>query len=224
MTVDETRLRQLVQVFLAENQKLNLSAFRSEEHCWTGNVLDSLALLQAVEAYPQLKTIGSLCDIGTGGGFPLLPLALCLPGTRCLGMDSIAKKVDAVRRIAETMEMKNAELICGRLEELGHDEKYREKFDIVTARAVAPISVIMEYAVPLLKVGGLCVFWKSTKLADELKSSAVAQKSLKCPFAGTFEYDLPAEWGKRTLVFFKKAGPTPSDYPRKVGLPKQKPL
>jgi 16S rRNA (guanine527-N7)-methyltransferase len=224
MVVDEDILRRLVKRFLEENAKLNLSAFRSEEHCWVGNVLDSIALLQAFDAYPQLKTMTSLVDIGTGGGFPLVPLGICLPKVQCLGIDATQKKVDAVRRIVESLGVTNVSLLCGRIESLAHSAEHREKADLVTARAVAPLAVLLEYAVPLLKVGGLCAFWKSTKVADELAGSAGAQRALKCLYLGAFNYTLPDQWGDRTIVFFKKTAATPSDYPRRTGIPKQKPI
>jgi len=224
MVIDESRLRQLVGCFLQENAKLNLSAFRSEEHCWVGNVLDSIALLQAFEAYQMLKTIASLVDIGTGGGFPLVPLGICLPNVQCLGIDATQKKVDAVRRIVEAMELPNVKLICGRVESLAHSAEHREQADLVTARAVAPLSVLLEYAMPLLKTGGVCACWKSTKVADELAGTAGAQRALHASFMGIFNYTLPDQWGDRTIVFFKKNAPTPADFPRRTGIPKQKPL
>lgn len=224
MTIDEPKLRQLTDVFLAENKKLNLSAFRSPEHCWVGNVLDSIAILQAFDEQKELRGVTSLLDIGTGGGFPLLPLALCLPHVACTGLDATQKKIDAVRRITETMALPNVTLRCGRIESFAHNRDLREHFDLVTARAVAPLAVLLEYAVPFLKTGGLCAFWKSTKIADELAGSASAQKQLSAPFMRTFQYTLPDEWGDRTIVFFKKIAETSKDYPRRTGVPKQKPL
>lgn len=224
VTVDESRLRQLCETFLVENKKLNLSAFRSPEHCWVGNVLDSVALLQATDVQPDLRKIHSLLDIGTGGGFPLLPLALCLPEVACTGMDATQKKIDAVGRIVEAVGISNVTLKCGRVESFAHNAELRETFDFVTARAVAPLSVLLEYSVSFLKVGGLCAFWKSTKVADELAMSATAQKLLSAPFAGTYTYALPEHWGERTIVFFKKTAATDKDYPRRTGVPKQKPL
>ena len=220
----EKELRTLVDVFLAENAKLNLSAFRTQDHCWVGNVLDSLSFLKACGAVRGLEIPTRLLDIGTGGGFPLLPLGVCLPDTHCVGMDATAKKIDAVGRIVTAMGIKNIELICGRTEELAHQKELRGTFDIVTARAVAPLAVILEYAVPFLKVGGHCVFWKSSKVADELTSSAVAQRLLHASFVGTFEYELPGDWGKRLLVVFKKNAGTSPEYPRDNGVPKTRPL
>lgn len=224
MTIDEIRLRQLVKVFLEENKKLNLSAFRTEELCWAGNILDSVAFLQAFDAYSELKKVRSLVDLGTGGGFPLLPLSLCLPEVTCTGVDSMQKKIDAVQRIVDALLISNVRLLCDRAENIAHSNDYRGRYDLVTARAVAPLAVLLEYAVPLLKVGGMCVFWKSTKVADELAATAAAQKVLVSSFAGTFTYALPDKWGERTIVFFRKNGDTPSEYPRRTGVPKQKPL
>lgn len=224
MTIDESKLHELVRVFLEENKKLNLSAFRTEEHCWTGNVLDSLAFLQALEATEGLKMPETLLDIGTGGGFPLLPLAISLPKTHCSGIDATKKKVDAVQRIVTSLALINVGLFAERLEDKARDKNFREKFDIVTARAVAPLSILLEYAVPFLKVGGTCAFWKSSKVADELAESARAQKALSVSFAGTYEYELSADFGKRLIVFFRKTKPTSSEYPRKVGIPKANPL
>lgn len=223
MQSDESQLHRLVDVFLSENKKLNLSAFRTKEHCWIGNVLDSIALLKAFRAF-GFGFGSTFIDIGTGGGFPLLPLALCAPDVRCIGIDSVAKKIDAISRIAAAMGLSNVELHCGRIEELARGRKFRESADLVTARAVAPIRVLLEYAVPLLKVGGLCAFWKGSNIADELRSSAHAQKLLHVAFAGIYEYELPGSWGRRLIVFFKKIAATPEKYPRNVGMPKGKPL
>lgn len=222
--IDEPRLRQLLHVFLEENKKLNLSAFREEEHAWVGNILDSLGFLHLSEKEPKLQEITSLLDIGTGGGFPLLPLALTLPAIQCAGIDSTKKKIDAVERMVETLKIPNVKLLSGRMEDLAHQEALEGKFDLVTARAVASLSVLLEYAARFLKVGGHAAFWKSTKVASELAASAEAQKTLRMPFVRTQEYSLPEGWGDRMIVLFKKTGETPKEYPRKTGLPKQKPL
>jgi 16S rRNA (guanine527-N7)-methyltransferase len=224
VSIDEQKLRALVLAFLLENAKLNLSAFRSPEHCWIGNVLDSLSLLDACKKIRGLHIPTRLLDIGTGGGFPLLPLALSWPDCHCVGIDATAKKIDAVGRIVQEMDSKNVELLCGRSEELAHQKELRGSFDLVVSRAVAPLSVILEYSVPFLKVGGHCVFWKSSKIADELASSASAQRLLHTSFVGTYEYELPEDWGKRLLVVYKKNAGTPAEYPRENGIPKAKPL
>ena len=133
MEINEPKLRQLVQAFLVENAKLNLSAFRTEEHCWIGNVVDSVSMLAAAEKIKPLEKASRLLDIGTGGGFPLLPLAVCLPNTTCVGIDATKKKIDAVGRIVESLGLTNVKLHCGRTEELARQKEMRATFDIVTA-------------------------------------------------------------------------------------------
>lgn len=122
------------------------------------------------------------------------------------------------------MDIKNITLHASRLEDIGHDESLRGTMDLVTARALAELPILLEYGIPLLKVGGLCAFWKSSKVADELASTAYAQKVLSAPFVRTFDYDLGDAFGKRCIVFFRKIAETRSLYPRKVGEPKLKPL
>lgn len=225
MPIDEPRLRELVQVFLGENQKLNLSAFRTPEHCWIGNVLDSLALLRADEEQkPFLKDVHRVLDMGTGGGFPLLPMAMCLPAATFVGVDATQKKVDAVRRIITAMNLRNVSLNAGRIEELAHTDALRASFDLVTVRAVAPLAVLLEYAAGFLKQGGLLACWKSTRVASELAETAKAQQVLGMQFLRIFTYELPGAFGERTIVFFRKTRTTPEVYPRKVGVPKGKPL
>jgi 16S rRNA (guanine527-N7)-methyltransferase len=223
----EQRLKELVTAFLIENKKLNLSAFRTEEHCWIGNVLDSISFLSIAETVLGRNWEEQpvrLLDLGTGGGFPLLPLSIVLPNAKCVGVDAVQKKVDAVQRIVTGMNLKNVELICQRSERLAQAPEFRGMYDVVTARAVAPISVLLEYMIPFLKVHGRCVLWKSKHIADELRMSTSATKELRAKLIESYTYDLPGDWGQRTLLVFEKVAPTPNEYPREVGVPKHKPL
>jgi 16S rRNA (guanine527-N7)-methyltransferase len=220
----ESKLRRLVEVFLAENAKLNLSALRTPEQCWMGNVMDSLPL---IDLLPKLNTNNEhlrILDIGTGGGFPLFPLAIALPQTELIGMDATRKKIDAVGRIAEAMELTNALLITGRAEELGHDPDLRESFDIVTARAVAPINTLLEYASPFTQPLGHIVLWKSLHAEEELHESLLARAELSCHLIMQHEYDLGGDWGTRQLLIFQKTATLSRKYPRGVGIPKKDPL
>ena len=223
----EQRLKELVTAFLIENKKLNLSAFRTEEHCWIGNVLDSISFLSIAETVLGRNWEEQpvrLLDLGTGGGFPLLPLSIVLPNAKCVGVDAVQKKVDAVQRIVTGMNLKNVELICQRSERLAQAPEFRGMYDVVTARAVAPISVLLEYMIPFLKVHGRCVLWKSKHIADELRMSPSATTELRAKLIESYTYDLPGDWGQRTLLVFEKVAPTPNEYPREVGVPKHKPL
>ena len=138
---DTQRLKDLVTVFLAENAKVNLSALRTEEQCFIGNVLDSLSfidLLPSIVAADSPAKPLRILDIGTGGGFPLLPLAMLLPQHEFVGLDAVLKKVDAVDRIIKTLHIPNAKVVSARVEEFAHRDNMRGTFDIVTFRAVAP--------------------------------------------------------------------------------------
>ncbi len=213
----EQRLKELVAAFLIENAKVNLSAFRTEEKCWIGNVLDSLAALDVIGSAEKIL------DIGTGGGFPLLPLKIALPQVHFTGIDSTQKKIDAIARIVDALGfISNLDLLCGRVEDLGHHDW--EDFDIVTARAVAEINVLLEYATPFVKVGGKIILWKSMDIDQELKDSVNAQRELNCRLVDHHVYELPDGFGKRQLLIFEKTKPLDKKYPRGVGVAKKKPL
>jgi len=172
----------------------------------------------------EKKKSMEILDLGTGGGFPLLPLALCFPGCSFVGMDATQKKVAAVERIAQTMELENVRLVAGRAEELGHDPDHRERYDLVLARAVAAINTLIELTAPFAKVGGHIVLWKSMNISTELEESLLARAELSCHLEQKFEYELPENFGKRQLLIFTKAHKTADKYPRSTGTPKKKPL
>src|SRR3989344_5595901 len=217
------RLRTLLHVFLAENEKLNLTALRAEEACWIGNILDSLAFLSVPDS--SLTADRSLLlDLGTGGGFPLLPIAIALPEIQCTGLDSVRKKIDAVGRIVQTMELRNVTLIAERSEILGKVLLHREHYDIVLSRAVAPLSILLEYASPFVKPGGSIVLWKSLHIDEELEKSGTAQREFRCPLSATHRYALPGDFGERQLLIFRKEGPLSKRYPRAIGDAKREPV
>jgi len=163
-------------------------------------------------------------DLGTGGGFPLLPLAICLPEAQLTGLDSTQKKIAAVERIAKELDLENLNLIAGRAEELGRDPAHREQYDLVLSRAVAELNVLLELCAPLCKVGGEIVLWKSMKIDKELEDSLMARAELTCHLIGQHEYELGGKFGKRQLLVFEKTSPTKEKYPRKVGEPKKNPI
>jgi len=217
----EARLKELCTIFLEENSKLNLSAFRTEETCWNGNILDSVAALGC--PLFERKNLRVL-DVGTGGGFPLLPLAICMPDSHFVGVDSTQKKIDAIKRIIDRMNLTNVELICGRTEELGHDKVHREQYDIVTARAVAELNTLLEFTSPFAKVKGHVVAWKSTTIDEELQNSLLARAEFSCHLTEKFRYTLPGDWGQRQLLLFEKSFALKRQYPREVGTPKKDPI
>lgn len=217
----QQRLEALKNVFLEENTKLNLSALRKDDAVWIGNILDSVVAMDL----PLFQQKGiTVLDIGTGGGFPLLPLAICNPDAAFTGLDSTQKKLDAIKRMTEVLELSNVTLLAGRTEEKGRDVQHRDHYDIVTARAVAPLNVLLEYCAPFVKPGGHLVAWKSMKIDTELEESLLARAELSCHLTDTYEYTLPGDWGKRQLLIFEKTSKTHGKYPRAVGTPKTHPL
>lgn len=220
----DLKLRELMRVFLDENAKLNLSALRTEEACWVGNILDSIAFLD-IPGISKLKDRRSkLLDLGTGGGFPLLPLAIALPQTTCIGLDSIKKKMDAVGRIIQKVGIPNASVITERSEVLGTHPKHREQYDIVTSRAVAPLNVLLEFCSPFVKVDGIIALWKSLHIDGELTESNRAQATVHCRISASHVYELPLDFGKRQILLFTKTAPLDNNVPRAIGEAKKNPL
>lgn len=219
----QQRLRDLLSAFLAENAKLNLSALRTEDAAWNGNILDSLPFLELIEK-GLIPSPSSILDIGTGGGFPLLPLAIMIPQAQCTGIDSIGKKIEAVKRITQAIGLNNITLIADRAETLARKPVHRGTYDVVVSRAVAPLATLLEYTAPFAKQGGHVVLWKSLHIDEELAASEAAQKELQCTLAHRHTYDLGGDWGNRQLLVLAKTGPTPRHYPRDVGEPKKTPI
>src|SRR3989344_3319341 len=165
-----------------------------------------------------------ILDIGTGGGFPLLPLAICLPQIQFTGLDSTKKKIDAVGRIVTALDLKNVTLVSGRAEAFGHDPAHRQHYDIVMTRAGGALNELLELMAPFTGVNGYCIAWKSLHIDEELKQSLPAQKELNYELVTKHEYDLPGDFGRRQLVVFQKKKVTPKAYPRAVGVPKKTPI
>ena len=220
-TETEGKLHELVSVFLEENAKVNLSALRTQDQCWIGNVMDSVEGLRVLSMSDDPQQI---LDVGTGGGFPLLPGALCYPQHAFVGIDATQKKIDAIGRIVDQLGIENVQLVCGRTEELGRDVDHREHYDMVTARAVAPLNVLLEYAAPFVKVGGIIACWKSMTIDTELQESLMARAELSCQLEDRLAYDLGGDWGKRQILVFRKRAALSDAYPRGVGIPKKQPL
>ena len=184
--------------FLEENSKHNLISKNDEKFLWEKHIYDSLALKIFFEKY-KIKN-ASVLDIGCGGGFPCLPLAIEFPDFNFTGIDSINKKINSVRTIAEKLKLKNLDLICNRVENLK-----TKKFDIVTSRAVADLSKICEYALPLLKNNGYFIAYKSKKALLEIKDAEAILRKLDGEIVDIIEYRLPLEEiYERNLICIKK--------------------
>lgn len=211
-----------VEFFSEYNKNVNLISSNDMSVFWQKHIFDSLALNLFFQKY-KIKNNIKLLDIGTGGGFPSVPLSLYFPEMKVFALDSISKKIAFINQLKDKFELHNLNTICSRVEEL--PQKYRNSFDFVTSRAMAELRVILECAVPFLKKGGYFVAFKSIKADEEIKNAENALKILNAKIVDIIDYQLPLdEKNKRVLVVVKKEKDTNIIYPRKNGLMKKKPL
>lgn len=208
---------------VSENQKMNLTGITDEPGVYLKHFYDSLTL---VEALPQLKTESlTLCDVGAGAGFPSLPVKIALPQLEVSIVDSLNKRIEFLQRLSDRLNLQNVHLFHDRAETFGGKKSpQRENFDVVTARAVAPLNVLAELCLPLAKVGGVFVAMKASQAEDELAQAKVAVATLGGKIVNQVELELPENGGHRTLVVIQKTKPTPNKYPRKPGTPSKLPL
>ena len=185
-------------VFLEENSKHNLISKKDENYLYEKHIYDSLGIKLFVEKYQIQKA--SILDIGCGGGFPCLPIAIEYPEFNIIGIDSIRKKINSVQTISEKLSLNNIELICDRVENIKD-----KKFDVIVSRAVAEMSKITTYALPLLKKDGYFVAYKSKKALEELENAKDVLKQYNAKVVDILEYKLPLEEVyERYLVCVKK--------------------
>lgn len=197
------------------NSKINLSAIREKEAVYEKHFQDSLLLTD----FFDIKDLNIL-DIGSGGGFPVLPLAIVTPSSSFTALDSVGKKMKVVADIATQLELKNVKTLHGRFEEFGKNPHHREKYDIVVARAVAPWPVILEYALPFVKVGGSFIAYQGPSVEEHLGSG------IEELLGGEIERVEETTLGENERVFveIKKVEKCSKAYPRMNGVPRQEPL
>ena len=195
--VNKEKYEQYMKLFLEENSKVNLISKKDEKFLWEKHIFDSLAINNFFEKHnPKRK---NLLDIGTGGGFPALPIAITYPEIKVVAVDSIGKKIRAIENIKNGLELQNIEPICTRVENLD------KKFDIITSRAVASLDKICEYALPKLEKNGYFIAYKSKKVNEEIEQAKTVLKKYKAEVIEIIEYKLPLEEEiNRNLVIIKK--------------------
>lgn len=195
------------------NARMNLTAVTEKEEVAKKHFVDSLA------AEPYLGQGAGVADVGTGAGFPGLPLLIVRPDLKMTLIDSLNKRVTFLKAVCETLGL-DAVFLHMRAEDAGRDANYRGMFDVVLTRAVSALPVLVELTVPLVKVGGISIAYKGE--ADEELDSA--KSALHLLHAEAKKIDVPSDYGVRSLIIMKKNAPTAKTYPRKAGIPVKKPL
>jgi 16S rRNA (guanine527-N7)-methyltransferase len=215
------RAERFVALLLEANQRLNLTRVVSPADVARLHLLDALAALPLLDA----AVPGPAVDLGSGGGVPALPLALARPDRDWTLVDSVAKKAAVLREMAAALGLGRVTVLAERAETLGQDRRHRERFAVATARALAPLPVLAELALPLVQVGGALLAWKGPvgEEADEVRRGRTAAAQLGGGRLELVDPGLPALGGHRFVVV-RKERPTPARFPRRPGEPARRPL
>ena len=204
-------------ILLEYNEKYNLTTITEEKDVYYKHFLDSVL----GEAF--FKPNAAVAEIGSGAGFPSIPLKIIRPDLRLDLFESVGKKCDFLRAVVDKLGFSGVNIYNMRAEDAARDSKFREKYDCVTARAVARMNTLSEYCLPFVKVGGVFIAYKSGD-TTELYEAETAYKTLGAKLLDIHAYALPEEYGERTLTLVKKIKPTPAKYPRGQGKERKNPL
>lgn len=202
------------------NEKMNLTGIVDREAVYEKHFYDSLTLVKAVE----INQIQSLVDVGSGAGFPSLPLKIAYPHLKVTIVDALAKRIRFLETIVSELGLRDVICLHGRAEELARDRLHRDRYDLATARAVARLAALNELCLPFVRPGGLFVAMKGSDMQAELMESKLSAKALNAKFQNAYQLTLPREGSSRQLIVLEKLGSTPKAYPRKAGIPVRQPL
>ncbi len=211
------------ELLVEKNQVMNLTAITEEKEVVTKHFVDSLS---AVRVLPNLydKKGLRILDVGTGAGFPGIPLKIAFPNCHITLLDSLKKRINFLQEICSQLELNDIYAIHGRAEDFGHIKKYREQFDVCVSRAVANLSTLSEYCLPFIKTGGLFISYKSGDVEEEVEAAGNAIKQLGGSIQTIDSFQLSGTAISRSFVVIKKQKSTPGKYPRRSGLPSKDPL
>ncbi|WP_102693430.1 16S rRNA (guanine(527)-N(7))-methyltransferase RsmG [Rummeliibacillus pycnus] len=202
------------------NEKMNLTAITDQPSVYLKHFYDSIS----AAFYIDFHNVQSLCDVGAGAGFPSIPIKICFPHLKVTIVDSLNKRIQFLNHLSDVLHLEHMHFVHSRAEDFGQITTYREQFDMVTARAVARLSVLSELCIPLVKSGGQFVAMKAASGEEELKDAQKAISILGTKLFEKFEFSLPIENSERTIYVFEKIKNTPKKYPRKPGVPNKSPI
>jgi 16S rRNA (guanine527-N7)-methyltransferase len=220
----QSQFQTLYNEILSGNQRLNLTRITEPDEFWEKHLWDSLRGIFPGENLEREADGIAAIDIGTGGGFPGLPVAIAQPQWNLTLVDSTRKKIQFIQQAAQSLDLKNVRCLVDRAEALGQDPKHRERYNLALIRAVATATVCAEYVIPLLKVGGSAVLYRGQWSDYEQDELQVALDALGGELLHCDRFTTPLTDGQRTCLILRKTSTTPSVYPRAIGIPTQKPI
>jgi 16S rRNA (guanine527-N7)-methyltransferase len=206
------------------NEKINLTTIVGYQEAQVKHFLDSISVISALTREEMDRADFSIIDIGTGAGFPGLPLKILLAEPRLVLVDSTAKKVAFLRCVTRELGLDNVEIVCGRAEEIAHLPLYRQRFDLALSRAVASLPVLAELALPFCRIGGKFVAQKKGEVEQEMQKAVKAIETLGGKLGQVKRIELEGLRDGRYLVIIDKIYPTPEKYPRRPGVPGRRPI
>lgn len=202
------------------NTKVNLTAITDPKDFEIKHFVDSIL----AAAFSGFKDAGNVIDIGTGAGFPGLPLAICFPDKQFVLVDSLNKRIRIINEIIDILDINNAIALHGRAEDLANKAEHRDKYDICVSRAVAELSVLAEYCLPFVRTGGFFGAYKTLEALKELQNSNKALKQLGGCYHVATKVNLNGVETNHQILWIKKVSRTPAKFPRKAGMPSKEPL
>ena len=221
ITLSEIQLKQFynyMNLLIEWNKKINLTAIIEPDEIILKHFVDSLTISKYISDGTRVV------DVGTGAGFPGIPLKIYRQDLEITLLDSLQKRINFLDEVIRELNLEKIETVHSRVEDFGKDKKYREKFDISTSRAVANLATLSEYLLPLVKIGGKVISMKGSLIEEELENSKNAIKILGGEIERVDEFDLPNSDISRNIILIDKVKETPNKYPRKAGEPSKKPL
>lgn len=215
-----TQYEEYYSLLVEWNEKINLTAITEKAEVYEKHFYDSIS----ASFFFDFTKVETLIDIGAGAGFPSLPIKIIYPHLQVTILDSLNKRITFLEHLSKELKLEHVSCIHGRAEEFGGDPKYRDRFDVVTARAVARLNVLAEYCMPFAKVGGNFVVLKGADASNELDEAKKAIKTLGGKTEKLETFALPIEKAERSIIVINKLAATPKGYPRKAGTPSKKPI